>query len=626
MSHEEQKIEERRKYIRLDTVFPVQFRLVSLDGRSFLSGWLLGFTSDVSHGGICLSANALDEKCVQLVRNKSAKVALEIEMPLLRGPAVARANIAWVKDSPGNPTRYLIGLTYEDIDQGQNSTIMRYAWTRKLFVPAVIALFLLLGSGFMINSFITARLIKSNKALVEQLIEISQEASAAKERSGQVARERQDLEESLRSLQSRIQGAQEDRPLIDKLTQDKSGLQEQLSALQRKESAIADELQRLGKERGELEKINFDKMYRWLSVHQNPRTGLVMSFEGAGDIKNWAFTYDQSLVAQVYNNASDYGRARKVLEFFSRSAERSGGLFYNAYYANDGSPAEYTVHCGPNIWLGIAILHYIKESRDSGYLYLAEEIAQSIMTFQDKEGGIRGGPDTTWYATEHNQDAYAFFNMLYSMTNKRVYRLVAENVLDWLRQHTYDQSDIPIQRGKGDSTIATDTYAWSIAAIGPAKLREIGMNPDKIMEFAEANCVAEVTYIRPDGRSVRIKGFDFAPEKHLGRGGVVSSEWTAQMIVSFKIMSAYYKAKGDSLKALSYSVKANDYIDELEKMIISSPSASGEGAGCLPYATQDSVDTGHGWNTPKGTSTGSVAGTAYAIFAFHNYNPLVLED
>jgi len=135
-----------------------------------------------------------------------------------------------------------------------------------------------------------------------------------------------------------------------------------------------------------------------------------------------------------------------------------------------------------------------------------------------------------------------------------------------------------------------------------------------------------VTYVRPDGRSVRIKGFDFAPEKHLGRGGVVSSEWTAQMIVSFKVMSAYYKSKGDSLKALSYSVKANDYIDELGKMIISSPSASGEGAGCLPYATQDSVDTGHGWNTPKGTSTGSVAGTAYAIFAFHNYNPLVLED
>jgi hypothetical protein len=47
--------------------------------------------------------------------------------------------------------------------------------------------------------------------------------------------------------------------------------------------------------------------------------------------------------------------------------------------------------------------------------------------------------------------------------------------------------------------------------------------------------------------------------------------------------------------------------------------------GCLPYATQDFVDTGHGWTTPKGNSTGSLSGTTYALFACYNYNPLEIK-
>jgi hypothetical protein len=73
-------------------------------------------------------------------------------------------------------------------------------------------------------------------------------------------------------------------------------------------------------------------------------------------------------------------------------------------------------------------------------------------------------------------------------------------------------------------------------------------------------------------------------------------------------------------------LKADTYLAELSNMIISSPSPSGQGESCLPYATQDYVDTGHGWMTPKGSSTGSVAGTAYALFAYYNYNPLELKE
>jgi hypothetical protein len=183
-----------------------------------------------------------------------------------------------------------------------------------------------------------------------------------------------------------------------------------------------------------------------------------------------------------------------------------------------------------------------------------------------------------------------------------------------------------VKRGRGDSTIATDTYAWSIAAIGPEKLLELGMDPDKIMEFVEENCSVQVNFLRTNGQSVKIKGFDFAPQRHTARGGVVSSEWTAQMVVSYKIMEEFYFKKGDKTKADNYGQKAQMYLSELGNMIISSSSPSGQGQGCLPYATQDQVDTGHGWSTPQGSHTGSVSGTAYTLFAYYGFNPLELKE
>lgn len=80
------------------------------------------------------------------------------------------------------------------------------------------------------------------------------------------------------------------------------------------------------------------------------------------------------------------------------------------------------------------------------------------------------------------------------------------------------------------------------------------------------------------------------------------------------------------VKAQSYQLKADEYLAALSNMIICSPSASGQGENCLPYASQDFVDTGHGWFTPKGKATGSVSGTTYTIFAYYNYNPLKFQD
>jgi len=640
---------ERRHYIRMDSVFPVSFQLLSLDGNKSLSDWIQGFTNNIGKGGICLAINNLNPELAKLIKSKQAKLSLDIEMPLSKKPVLASAKVTWVKDIIAGPNKYLIGLVYERIDQAQNNKIIRYARTKKLFAPVVFTIIIILFLSFAINTYINIKLIKGNKTLVEQLVKIIQDSSIAKQKVKAINLEKEELQSKIQALELWIQNIQGEEnnlkniakleksqstekieelsALIEKLTHDKGSLQEELGALQRKEDTVAQELLRLDKQKAQLQKANLDKMYQWIKIHQNPRSGLIMSFEGDNNIANWAFIYDQSLAIQAYTNFGDFQRARKMLDFFAKKAQRQEGAFFNAYYTDDGSPAEYIVHSGPNIWLGIAAAQYTKKTKDNRYLPLAQEIAANIISLQnqDKDAGIRGGPDLSWYSTEHNLDAYAFFNMLYKITAKKLYLDAREKTLNWLTQHTYDKADIPIKRGKGDSTIATDTYAWAIAAVGPEKLEELGMSPDRIIEFAEQNCAVEVTYIRPEGQAIKIKGFDFAPQRHVARGGVVSSEWTAQMVLAFNLMSDFDYKKGASVKANAYRMKADEYLAELGRMIISSPSPSGQGESCLPYATQDSVDTGHGWMTPKGKSTGSVAGTTYALFAYYNYNPLELK-
>ncbi|MFH0855631.1 MAG: hypothetical protein V1869_03890 [Candidatus Omnitrophota bacterium] len=644
---------EQRKYVRLDTVFPVQFSLLTIDGKINLSGPLQGFTNNLSSGGICLCVNNLELRFAQMIKEHQAKFSLMIDIPFLRKPIGALALPVWVKVDTAGGNKYYIGLLYEVIEASANHKLMSYARRKKFFVPVVLGVVIFLGALLALNSFMNIKLTEENRALVRELTAVIRESGEARRQISGINKEKLLLESNIKALESRIKGIDDERlklenrsqtatgelreqsrkigelnSRIKQLTAEKEGLKSKLAVTRMKEGAISKEIERIDKKKAVLERANFEAMYQWIRVHQNPRTGLVMSFEGDSDISGWAFTYDQSLVIQAFTNFSDFQRAKKILDFFNNRAQKKDGLFLNAYYADDGAPAEYVIHCGPNIWLGIAAVQYSYKAHDRTYLDMAESIADGVINLQgqDSEGGLRGGPGVTWYSTEHNLDAYAFFDMLYTLTNKQKYLEARDKVLDWLVKNTYSRTGIPIKRGKGDSTIATDTYAWSIAAIGPDKLESLGMDPDKIMDFAEKTCGVNVCYKPPGRGKVQIQGFDFAPQRHVSRGGVISSEWTAQMIISFKIMADYYLRKGVIAKENSYRLKAEEYLLSLSNMIICSPSASGQGANCLPYASLDFVDTGHGWFTPKGKDTGSVSGTTYTIFAYYNYNPLKLKD
>ena len=658
---------ERRQYIRLDVAFPVEFQFLDPETGGSISDIKQGFTRDIGKGGVCLEVNNSEEAFEDTLKAKKAHLDLRIHIPLSHRETKAIASIAWYKKvKSGYPNKYLIGLSFIDIDKRESSRIYFHARRMSLTpkIVSVIILFLIAGLVFFYSSDYKSRL--ENKKLIEKIVSISGTKSILEKNILDYDVEYREIEETLLSKQEKIKSHQveleglkelsldleEKTKLLEYSEQDrlkteqglkdvlseKNMLTEQVSSLKEEVTYLEQRISQLSKNRilvgdslkellasfVDVEEKGVSSMYSWVKNHQNNFTGLVVSYEGDKGVEDWAFTYDQSLACQCFILMGDKDNARMVLDFYKHKAEKIYGGFANAYDACTGSVTEYTVHAGPNIWLGIAMIRYMERFQDEEYLRIAQQIGEWLIELQreDKESGIRGGPQFRWFSTEHNLDAYAFFNMLYKLTGEQKYLESKDLVFKWIEKNTFLRREGRLKRGKGDATIATDTFAWAIAAVGPELLKDSGMDPDQIIDFAEANCMVTTDYKRPGGKALEVTGFDFGKYEHLPRGGIVSTEWTAQMVVTLKIMARYHEDNNDFLKAAYYKNKADFYLSELQKMMIVSPSKMGQGEGCLPYASQDNVDTGHGWRVPGGSRTGSAAGTIYTIFAKENYNPL----
>ncbi len=629
---------ERRRFRRLDHIFPVEFRFVDQENKP-LSGWYQAFTQDVSDGGLCITVHHIEFGDVKFLSDKNALLLMNIHIPLGERGVSALARAAWHKSLRDEPSyQYSIGVYYEKIDEKDNHRISRYVSARRFLRFSSIAFTLLLGLSLVFVGYQDIRLRYENEKLLAGLSRNLYHQETLSRGEGILRSQIKEMEFLLSQSDRKIAALQKDLLLVssnDKKTiaglqraikfleKYKQQVHKDISGLEVKKAEVSDSAKLKAREASLLEQKIRGKLYKWLAQHQNNKTGLVASFEGDQDIGDWAFTYDQALAAIVFIKEGNLEDARRIFDFYLRAAKDDSGAFLNAYYASNGDPAEYTAHTGPNVWLGLALLQYAYTTKDTRYMGLVRSIASWLETVKDNEGGLKGGKSFSWYSTEHNLDAYAFYSMLYDFTKEESHKAKAQETLAWLSKNAYSRiADPAVKRGKGDSTIATDTYAWSVTAIGPARLKDIGMDPDEIMDFAIDHCSVSVDYKRPEGVIYKVKGFDFAKYQNLARGGVVSCEWTSQMILALKIMEDHYRRAQDADKAAHYASLVNLYISELSKMIITSPSPVGQGEFCLPYASHELADTGHGWRTPRGNRTGSVAGTAYTILAIDGFNPL----
>lgn len=639
-------IQEKRRYIRISSVLPVEFSLTD-DHCRILPPYLQGFTNNISKGGICLVVNDLSGDAAGRL-HVGTPLVLQIDLPFKRQAVSLTGRITW-KETDELPRFRRLRLGIEFIQTGKYETrlIFNYAVVKKS-LPSVIALVVASIAVFSFHVWLNEQqLIVSNKRMVERYKNVMDEITALSEHLGKEGARVGTEEKRSEVLSARIRDLEKECSVYHGVAQARSA-SEPGAALPAKEVQLQKEIAALKKERDFVDSVIAERkkarkvllktmqmkeqeknlmdtrvaegMYAWIKSRQNLHTGLILSYEGDHQLQNISYTYDQALAVIVLLLSSENReRAQHVLDFYLQQINEHKPL-YNAYYTDDGSANEYIEHSGVYAWIGIAALQYFNASGDARYLELARHVADFLVRMMDPEGGIVGGPGLTWYSTEHNLDALAFFRMLYGATRQQTYLQISERIRSWIDTYAYTRRAIPINRGKGDATIATDTYAWSITALGPEELLKLSMDPDKIIDFAVENCEVETTFFRKQG-SVTIKGFDFSKFANTSRGGVVSCEWTAQMILSLQIMAAYCQEK-DQEKYKAYLQKVILYASELQKMIINTPSHIGKAYPALPYASDANVDTGHGWRTPYGNEIGSLASTAYFLLAYEGWNPL----
>jgi len=360
-------------------------------------------------------------------------------------------------------------------------------------------------------------------------------------------------------------------------------------------------------------------MVSWMRNSQNSKTGLVSSYEGEStEHTGSGYTYDQSLAVMAFMVSGEVKRARRILDFYMdqiREKKLNHNGFINGYDATEGYGIEYKVHSGPNAWIGMAALQYVRQTGQKQYLKIAEQAGDFLIEMMDPEGGVKGGPEEKWYSTEHNLDAYAFFKQMYEYTGNEKYNL-HNKVKGWLMENSFVNFDnCLITRGKRDVSPATDVYSWAIAALGPRELYLMLVDPDEVIAFAIKRFEVQTEFKNPDGSTYKVTGFDFTIPSNMGRKGIVSGEWTAQMIGTLKIMAGHYEGK-DFKKFQYYDEKARFYETELSKMKI---------GDALPYASKANEQTGHGWRTPRGENLQALSSTAYYVLSSAGYNPFTGE-
>lgn len=140
---------DRRRHVRVKSRITVQFRLQSLDKTRFLSDWLIGFTRDIGKGGVCLLVNNLNSDFAQLIKDRQVRIALELEMPLIRKHVSVLSRVAWIKESADESNKYSLGLTYDEAGKVKVFPVLAVLIGKYLTI-ILILLFLLMIS-FLIN-------------------------------------------------------------------------------------------------------------------------------------------------------------------------------------------------------------------------------------------------------------------------------------------------------------------------------------------------------------------------------------------------------------------------------------------------------------------------------------------
>lgn len=393
-----------------------------------------------------------------------------------------------------------------------------------------------------------------------------------------------------------------------------------------------------------------EALLRWLSAHRDQATALPYSHVGDPRFERWTITYDAAVTALAYTAVGNTEDAGRILDFYLQTPQvwRLGGIIEAYVVGPSFEGKDWSVRTGANLWMGMAAFRVYQATKNSRYLELAVKIADLAISLQNKNpedpnfGGIPLGPagDPAFendqllghlpdglafeniFATEVNIDAYALFSMLAAETKEERYVQAGAAVFTWLKTAAYNQDLRRFNRGFGDATFATDVHSWGISALGSDGLESIAPGLTEAMAGKLEESLEEVSFQKPDGTTVRVRGVDFvdhASAQKLQRGPMVSAEWTFQLANAWLRLERDFRREGVAVAADEYAQKRADLLAGIMPMAIEEKDML-----AFPYATLADAPIGHEYATPSEGNVSAI-GAAYGILALQGYDPLDFE-
>ncbi len=282
------------------------------------------------------------------------------------------------------------------------------------------------------------------------------------------------------------------------------------------------------------------------------RQGLLVSYSvPVGDpmsFLRWrSWTYDDAMGAMALLLQGRTQDARTVLSALQGLMKSDGSLGFS--YQVDSTYADNRVRTGTVAWVGYAMAFYERVTGDKRFESSAVAIAKKLKGLQVSSGSLRGGPDVNWASTEHNLDAWNFFDLLCRVTGKAEYRATADQIKNsLLTNHWTGGTSGHFQQGIGDPAAALDANALGalfLNAIGRADLAASAMNYIEAT-FANSKTISgstkTVTGYSPDAsrktvwvegtltvaRAYQLLGNTAKVNSILQSVGTIQDVWTAQ--------------------------------------------------------------------------------------------------
>ncbi|MGR3762982.1 hypothetical protein [Rossellomorea sp. NS-SX7] len=188
------------------------------------------------------------------------------------------------------------------------------------------------------------------------------------------------------------------------------------------------------------------------------------------DGRSWI--YDNALAVSAFSMAGDRARASSILSAMA-GLQNKDGSFAFSYHIYTG-PLDKRKRSGSIAWAGDAAITYEKHFGDPTYRNMAIRAAEFLLKQQNTvTGSIKGGPDVSWYSTEHNIDAYFFFRNLGKLTGNERYTNAASDIEKALLTVHWNQAEKRFNQGINDPAEALDTNSWGamfLEAIGRTDL------------------------------------------------------------------------------------------------------------------------------------------------------------